>query len=149
MVGIEELSTPQGRVLPRSCLGCWHNGFNYLFVRYEDLIDSPRTWLAKIVQFAGESLDQENPIDGSGIMNPQEDHTAGGNPSRYRHSAIALRPDDEWRQKLPEAQKHLVTALTAPLLHKYGYSTSLQETLQHEAAVDSCAALTENERSLG
>ena len=29
LVGIEELSMPKGRVvLPRSCLGCWHNGFN-------------------------------------------------------------------------------------------------------------------------
>ena len=28
-VGTEEFSTPQGRVFGRrSCLGCWHNGFN-------------------------------------------------------------------------------------------------------------------------
>ena len=28
-VGTEEFSTPQGRVFaPRTCLGCWHNGFN-------------------------------------------------------------------------------------------------------------------------
>jgi hypothetical protein len=34
---------------------------------------------------------------------------------------IELRPDEEWKVKMRGADKNVVTALTAPLLLKYGY----------------------------
>jgi uncharacterized protein YndB with AHSA1/START domain len=44
-----------------------------------------------------------------------------GNPSRFKTGNIDLRPDEEWKVKMRGADKNVVTALTAPLLLKYGY----------------------------
>ena len=44
-----------------------------------------------------------------------------GNPARFRTGSIELQPDEEWRVKMGGADKNVVTALTAPLLLKYGY----------------------------
>jgi len=120
----------------------------YLFVNYEDLIDSPRQWLAQIIELAGENHEQLNPFDGNGMTRLPIDHSAGGNPNRYHQGAITLCPDNEWRQKMPMLQKQLVTAMTARLLRHYGYSTSLHETFQGKAAADSSAALAQNEHSV-
>jgi len=129
----------------------------YLFVRYEELIDSPRLWLSKILDFAGGGPEKEaglleplteKLLSAGDNTNQVTDHTAGGNPSRYHHGAITLRPDNEWRQKMSATQKRLVTTLTAPLLHKYGYSTSWDYLELNNATVESRAALAENERSM-
>jgi hypothetical protein len=44
-----------------------------------------------------------------------------GNPSRFRTGKIELQLDEEWKVKMRGADKNVVTALTAPLLLKYGY----------------------------
>ena len=49
------------------------------------------------------------------------DHTVSGNPGRFRKGTIELRADEEWKAKMRGADKNVVTALTAPLLLKYGY----------------------------
>jgi hypothetical protein len=91
----------------------------YLFIRYEDLIEAPSTWLAEIVKLAGE--DEGDAFDHDHKVNLSVDHTAVGNPNRFRQGTIELRRDDEWRDKMPKFQKHLVTTLTLPLLHRYRY----------------------------
>lgn len=48
-------------------------------------------------------------------------HTVAGNPIRFSADALELRPDLEWHDALPRREKRLVTALTWPLLRKYGY----------------------------
>jgi len=126
----------------------------YLFLRYEDLINSPELWLAKIVQFACDNRPEaaykdENLINTDSTSNLATEHTAGGNPNRYDGRAIALQVDDEWHQKMPKVQKTLVTTFTAPLLHKYGYLSYSQERSQRQSEANSCATLTENERSIG
>jgi hypothetical protein len=55
----------------------------------------------------------------SAVLSPS--HTVAGNPMRFRTGPITLRRDDAWRSKLPRARRLLVTALTAPLLARYGY----------------------------
>ena len=42
-------------------------------------------------------------------------------PVRFRTGTVELRPDEERKAKMSGADKNLVTALTAPLLLKYGY----------------------------
>jgi hypothetical protein len=124
----------------------------YLFVRYEDLIDAPRFWLAKILQLAGGNPDQinaqVNAVDGSGMVKMSADHSAGGNPSRYHQGAVTLRPDVEWLEKMPQLQQVLVTLMTAPLLHRYGYSTSLQAASQRRSTAENYSPLAEKKRSL-
>jgi hypothetical protein len=48
-------------------------------------------------------------------------HTASGNPMRFSTGRIAIRPDDAWREAMPRTQRRAVTALTLPLLARYGY----------------------------
>ncbi len=101
-------------------------GAGYLFVRYEDLVESPRATLARIAHFAGSELDERQLFERDDTPNLSIDHTAVGNPNRFRQGKINLRRDDEWQRKMPGTQRRLVTALTLPLLHKYGY-------LRHDA----------------
>jgi hypothetical protein len=49
------------------------------------------------------------------------DHTAVGNPNRFRQGRVELRRDDEWQRKMSHAQKYFVTTMTLPLLRQYGY----------------------------
>jgi hypothetical protein len=98
-----------------------NNGADYVFARYEDLIASPRTDLARMARFAGEELDESALFGQADAANLAVDHTAVGNPNRFRQGQIELRHDDEWRHKMPRSQKVLVTMLTLPLLRKYGY----------------------------
>ena len=52
------------------------------------------------------------------------DHTAGGNPSRFETGSVDIRPDDDWRYQMPGRRRPYVTALTWPLLVRYGYARS-------------------------
>lgn len=98
----------------------------YLFVRYEDLVEAPRAWLNKIAEFAGgieygRGGQGTDLFAGNDAVNLSWDHTAVGNPNRFRQGTVQLRRDDEWKKQMPHAHKYLVTTLTLPLLHKYGY----------------------------
>ena len=48
-------------------------------------------------------------------------HVVAGNPMRFEHEAIELRPDEAWRLKMGVASRRVVTALTIDLLRRYGY----------------------------
>ena len=94
----------------------------YRFVRYEDLIEAPDTWLNEIVNFAGEDVGEAGSLEREGEVDLSVDHTAVGNPNRFRKGPIELRRDD------------LVTALTLPLLNKYGYLNNQPSNLETQLA---------------
>jgi hypothetical protein len=48
-------------------------------------------------------------------------HTVAGNPIRFSAEALELRPDLQWHDALPRRDRRLVTAVTWPLLRRYGY----------------------------
>lgn len=48
-------------------------------------------------------------------------HTVAGNPLRFERSEVAIRPDQEWLGQLGPGARRLVTALTWPLLRRYGF----------------------------
>ena len=48
-------------------------------------------------------------------------HSVDGNPMRFKVGELTLRVDNEWRTALPRRQRAIVTALTWPLLARYGY----------------------------
>ena len=88
-------------------------------LRYEDLVAEPVETLNRLWEWMGETppvLDflHENPIPVS------TGHTVAGNPDRFETS-VRLRLDDAWRTKLAPRRRALVTALTFPLLLRYGY----------------------------
>jgi hypothetical protein len=91
-------------------------------LRYEDFVGDPAFYLPETLARLG--FDEE--AGGPPVIRGREislsvDHTVSGNPSRFRTGNIELRPDEEWKVKMRGADKNIVTALTAPLLLRYGY----------------------------
>ena len=48
-------------------------------------------------------------------------HSVAGNPMRFRTGPTRLRADEEWRTAMPAADRRLVTAMSWPLLRRFGY----------------------------
>lgn len=89
-------------------------------LRYEDFTTDPVGSTKELAEFAGldpGDLDFLRPDHAELTGN----HSAAGNPMRFRTGRIPLRADDAWRTGLAPGQRRLVGALTAPLLRAYGY----------------------------
>ena len=91
----------------------------YLRVRYEDFVANPRASLESILELMGVSA--ELPLAGEREVRLGVSHTVSGNPNRFETGPVELRPDREWKDKMNPRDKLLVTALTFPLLKRYGY----------------------------
>lgn len=91
-----------------------------LLLRYEDFVADPASAVRRIGAAAGLGLDPEGVIEGRTVRRGV-DHIVAGNPDRFLEGSIELHPDDEWRTRLPRRQRWAVTAVTAPLLGRYGY----------------------------
>ncbi len=89
-------------------------------VRYEDFVRQPHTTVDQI--FKG--IDVERPesfiVDRDDHLLLPRQHIFAGNPDRM-NGVIRIRPDDEWRSRMPAWQQHAVFTLTLPVLLKYGY----------------------------
>jgi Sulfotransferase family len=86
-------------------------------VRYEDLVADPEGQVRRVLHRAG--LEPAAVRDG-GARAPQ--HAIAGNPVRFADRPVALVLDDEWRRAMPARDRRLATALTSPMLWRYGYS---------------------------
>jgi hypothetical protein len=93
----------------------------YLLIRYEDFIKEPLNSVNNILKFLGEENAIVHHIQGDKIILRRIHHTISGNPVRLKKDAIFLKDDDEWISKMKKIDKFIVTALTLPLLIKYGY----------------------------
>ncbi len=98
----------------------------YMRLRYEDLVQQPRESLEQVLSFVGEP-GQSLPFISSRTVQLGGNHTVGGNPARFRTGVVELQPDDEWKTAMKPAHKGLVTALTWPLMNRYGYQWSVPE----------------------
>ncbi|SDH20659.1 hypothetical protein SAMN05421505_112173 [Sinosporangium album] len=91
-------------------------------VRYEDLVEAPREAVGGLAATLGlptgpGSLD----FIGDGRARLSVAHTASGNPMRFAVGPLPLTPDDRWRTSLVRRHRRTVTALTWPLMARYGY----------------------------
>jgi hypothetical protein len=94
-------------------------GRRFLRMRYEDLVSNPRAMLPKVFTLLDEPLPDLDFLD-SPLLRVTDDHTVSGNPIRFQRE-LEIRPDLEWRARMPLRLKALVTAATFPLLARYGY----------------------------
>jgi hypothetical protein len=90
-----------------------------LLVRYEDFVTDPGAVMERILEMIGESR-ARLPINGH-TLQVSDNHTAGGNPGRFRSGSITLRADDEWLRRQPVRDRMVSTALALPILKRYGY----------------------------
>lgn len=99
-------------------------GVPSLLSRYEDFTASPEAAMRALAVFASGRQDAGEAVPSFltgrrahlGVT-----HTAAGNPMRFRAGCIEIRRDDAWRRLLPPGDWAAVTALTLPLLARYGY----------------------------
>ena len=93
---------------------------SYMFLKYEDFLAQPEKTFHMIGQLVGLDLDPSRVIkDGNVILGPS--HTAWGNPNRFEQGSVPLRTEEPWRSNMPRQRRLAVTALTLPLLKRYGY----------------------------
>jgi hypothetical protein len=95
------------------------NSSRYLRLRYEDFIADPRESFGRILGMLGE--DAEPPLVNDGEVKLGVSHTVSGNPNRFQTGSVALKPDTEWMHEMDPRDRGLVTALTYPMLRRYGY----------------------------
>jgi hypothetical protein len=89
------------------------------FVRYDDMARDPAAVLRRIADFVGEPAgDLAFLTSGTATIAPT--HSVGGNPVRMSSGAIKIAPDEEWRTHIAPLQRLVATAISLPLLHKYG-----------------------------
>ena len=82
-----------------------------LRVRYESFVRDPRAILTAIALSFVTSEKIELGVD----------HTAAGNPMRFKTGTLPLRVDEAWREHLAPRDRRVVTAIAWPLLRRYGY----------------------------
>ncbi len=92
----------------------------YRLLRYEDFATRPAAVAGSLLSWLGEE-DLGSPFVDDSCVELDAGHTQSGNPSRFRTGKIDIRLDDEWRQRMPFRDGAAVTALTWPLLLRYGY----------------------------
>ncbi|WP_030911034.1 sulfotransferase [Streptosporangium amethystogenes] len=92
-------------------------------VRYEDLLGAPAETLRRLV--AGIGLSCRLDFLSGNWAELSTAHTASGNPVRFTVGRTELTRDDSWRAAAGSRQLRLVTALTWPLMIKYGYHRRL------------------------
>lgn len=103
-----------------------------LFARYEDAVAQPDTLTGCVSEFlAHQGIDVRYPSFASGVIPIRRNHTVAGNPLRINDTGeIRVRADAEWERKMQPRHRQMITALTAPLLKRYGY-LSTHESTQH------------------
>lgn len=109
------------------------NLYNYFFdalskigacsrlLRYEDFVRDPAPRLPKTLDGLGLGGGQGLPFTGGRKVELGVNHTVSGNPMRFQTGTIEISPDVEWRDKMTDADRRLVTALTSHLIWRYGY----------------------------
>jgi hypothetical protein len=92
--------------------------------RYEDLVADPVGWLAARFPAAAfpDSLSE-------GHVPLRANHTVSGNPLRFTVGELKIEPDTEWRDRMRLRDRRLATALTLPLLARYGYLGAVAPTV--------------------
>lgn len=91
-------------------------------VRYEDFVAAPSRTVNLILDYLDtpRRLDAAAHVDGTSVR-LGVDHLIASNPNRSRRGVVELREDDAWRREMPALRRWVVTAMTLPLLRKYGY----------------------------
>ncbi|MDQ4004846.1 MAG: sulfotransferase [Actinomycetota bacterium] len=97
-------------------------GVPTMTLRYEDLVASPRPSMERILRFSELPVtDEALSFLSDGTVELGKSHTVSGNPMRFKSGSLELRPDVEWREKMQRKDRRVVSALTWPLLMRYGY----------------------------
>jgi hypothetical protein len=91
-------------------------------IRYETLVREPRSVIEDILRRAEVPFEPNDlRFIQDGHVDLSTTHTVMGNPSRLNTGLIPLSLDEEWRSAFDRRRAAVITALTFPMLRKYGY----------------------------
>jgi len=96
-------------------------GLRVTRIRYEDFVDRPRPAVRAALADLGLSpgpSDLAHVTGGHVVLGSS--HGLSGNPSRFSSGEVTLRADEAWRNRMPQRDRVVVTALGLPLLLRYG-----------------------------
>ncbi|MGH3414136.1 MAG: sulfotransferase [Marmoricola sp.] len=105
--------TLSGVVLPRRVP-------DYRMVQYGEFASNPRAAIARLSTLAGDELPLPFLDERTAML--ETTHSVSGNPKRFDTGPVRVGVDDEWRTRMPARDKLVVTAVTWPLLLRYGYT---------------------------
>jgi Sulfotransferase family len=92
------------------------------FLMYESLVRHPESEIRRIARALGKDVNlPAEAVVRDGIVQFTPDHTVSGNPMRFTIGNVVVRPDDAWRRSMPRTDRAVTTAVTWPLLARYGY----------------------------
>lgn len=106
---------------------------NRITVRYEDLVAEPALTVARILQVVDLGL-PEHLISGRSVTIAPT-HSVAGNPNRHDTGTVELKPDNEWLASMRLWERFIVTALTLPGLHRFGYIVGNRQRSYSKAAL--------------
>ena len=90
---------------------------SYVRLRYEDLVADPDGAMAEVLGPLTDTQGGERTASSSVGY-----HTVSGNPMRLAKGPLKVAADVEWKSALGRRDRVTVTALSLPLLLRYGYS---------------------------
>jgi hypothetical protein len=98
----------------------------YLMLRYEDFVNSPREAVERMLKLAGAKT-TELPFVTESEVALADSHMVAGNPSVYKRTGLVkIESDEAWRAHMKRRDKTVVTLLTLPLLLRYGYMSGVR-----------------------
>lgn len=92
-----------------------------MVLRYEDLVADPRRTLTAVANMVREEVDSL-PLTAQGAVRLNRNHNVAGNPARFTTGDVRIRPDSAWITEQDRWDRYVSSALTFPLLHRYGYA---------------------------
>jgi hypothetical protein len=93
---------------------------HYSRVKYEEFVDRPGDTVRRIAAECGRPAGDLPFLRNQEVWLGQA-HTVSGYPIRSQQGWTQLKPDLEWQEKLAKSHRRIISAMTAPLLAKYGY----------------------------
>ncbi|HEX4751684.1 MAG TPA: hypothetical protein VH268_02210 [Solirubrobacterales bacterium] len=88
-------------------------GARYATLHYGDFAADPCAAVERVLDFLDES-GRPDLICDDRTIHLRANHTAAGNPNRFRQGSVEIVPDEEWREAMSPADQLLVGALTLP-----------------------------------
>jgi hypothetical protein len=91
-------------------------------ITYEALVADPTRAVSRLLMSLNAQPDSLTPAPVSfGDIRLERQHTIRGNPSRFEAGIRPIKADRDWETQLSLSDRLLVTAITGPLLLRYGY----------------------------
>jgi len=90
-----------------------------IVMSYEDMVSQPNAVLARVADLVGEPPPPD-PVVVDGTVELGVAHTPIGG-GRFGPTTLALALDDRWATELGRVDRVVVTGLTLPLAHRFGY----------------------------